>query len=541
MADRFADSTAVRARDGSLLATDVYLPRTLRGRVPAILLRTPYDMRWEATLFGRLGELFADQGFAFVAQDARGRFRSGGVARPFADDASDGFDTCEWIVRQRWSDGTIGLTGDSYAGFAALATATVGHPAIRAIAIGNSTTDVMGDWTQHQGVLRLQFLVSWSLAAWSGDGLAQPDIPWGHRPLSGLVDAAAPGRSAAVLEQLVRPARDDAHGSDERAHPPFIHGVRVPALFHAGWWDLFQRGQLRDWARHRSGSGSESLLVVDPTDHDFNEWTDLPPAMRHDDSDEAASRLAEHLAPEFRFFLRHLRGRGEPPPAPVEWALTHVGSSSSPSWPPPASRPLRLHLGDAVRALRGPEGGSLGLRPDSLPTTVRWDHDPRQLVPSLQGEVAHGRFRRPDEREVQVRDDVPTFTSTPFVRPLDLCGPITAHLVVTTTGTSAHVMAKLSDVYPEGPARRIADGAALVRGGLEPTPVEVSLGHAGYRVRPGHRLRLEVASSAYPRYIWHPGTEEDPWQARDARSSPQVLHVGGNASAIELRVIETVR
>jgi uncharacterized protein len=177
------------------------------------------------------------------------------------------------------------------------------------------------------------------------------------------------------------------------------------------------------------------------------------------------------------------------------------------------------------------------MRADVLATTVRWDHDPQHLVPSLQGEVAHGRFRRPDEREVQVRDDVPTFTSAPLVTPLDLCGPIVARLVVTTTGASAHVMAKLSDVYPEGPARRIADGAALVNGGLEPSPVEVSLGHAGYRVRRGHRLRLEIASSAYPRYIWHPGTDEDPWQAIGARSSAQALHVGGNASTLQLRVI----
>jgi hypothetical protein len=111
----------VPMRDGTRLATDVYLPDR-PGRLPAVLARTPYGARGNAVWFPAIGRLFADNGLAFVAQDTRGHYASEGIAAPFECEASDGYDTCEWIVQEPWSDGTLAVFGESYVGYTALDT-----------------------------------------------------------------------------------------------------------------------------------------------------------------------------------------------------------------------------------------------------------------------------------------------------------------------------------------------------------------------------------------------------------------------------------
>lgn len=536
MAERFSESAFVPTPDGVRLATDIYLPQPHAGRVPAVVLRTPYDMRWEATLFGRLGELFANEGFAFVAQDARGRFRSDGEPEPFVHEASDGHATFDWIVGQPWSNGRAALIGDSYAGIAALLAAGTHHPALRALAIVNTSTDPMREWLHRQGILRLQFAVSWALAAWSGPGLCLADIPWHHRPLEGLIGAAAAGRQSPALERWARGGATARAWERDPGWPGLIDRVAVPAFFRTGWWDLFARGTLRDWARLRSKTGIVHPLVVEPTDHDYNRWEDDPTPNPLDDTDFAAELLARRHAAEFRFLRAALAGERLPARrgGSVEWTLTHGGGRRSDTWPPQGAAVLRLHLADGGRARTGPEGGSLWTRRDALGGAVRWDHDPAAPVPSLEGDIAAHRLRRPDEREVQVRDDVLTFTGAPLRADLDLAGPAALTVAVSTSAPAGHLMAKLTDVYPEGPARRIVDGAAAFGGGPDAAMVRVDLGHTGYRVRAGHRLRLEVAASAFPRYIWAVGTDADPWTALHGVGCEMRILLGEGSGFIDL-------
>ena len=321
----------------------------------------------------------------------------------------------------------------------------------------------------------------------------------------------------------------EAHG------PSLISKLSVPAHFSAGWWDLFIRGQVRDRARH-AASGLESLLSIEPTDHAGRDWSEGPTPDPLADLDALGARIDTVMRSELAFLQKHLLGiESGPAAAPVSWALTNAGPRDAPSWPPPGVQPLRLYLADAGRAHLGPEGGSLSARPDHLPLEARWRHDPRSLVPSLEGEAAGGWFHAPDERLTQVRDDVLTFTFEVAREPLDLAGPITADLSVRTSDAGGHVMVKLCDVYPSGEARRIVDGAYRVAGGASTGTVD--LGNTGYRLRPGHRLRLEVSSSAFPRYIWHPGTPEDPWDVVRSRVVESGLRTGPEGSSLTLTVL----
>jgi hypothetical protein len=527
----------VAMRDGTRLATDVYLPHG-PGRVPAVLARTPYGARGNAVWFAAIGQLFADHGMAFIAQDTRGHHGSEGVAEPFEGEAGDGYDTCEWIVGQPWSDGTLAVFGESYVGYTALATASTGHPAIRAAALRATSTDIADDWLRHQGVLRLEFVVRWALAAWSGRDNIAPEVDWTIRPLRGVVPAAVPDRVPAVLDAWARGAGAGAARSRPARWPSLIDSLRVPSHFTAGWWDLFVRGELRDWARHAAQQAT-SRLVLEATDHAGHDWGDGPTVDPLADFEALGARMPSILRSEVSFLRRHLQGIDDGPGAPtVSWMLTHVGQQRSDTWPPRGAEPLRLHLGDAGHAHRGPEGGSLSIRPDQIPMEARWRHDPRDLVPSLEGEPVEGWFRRPDERLTQVRDDVLTFTSEAARDPLDLAGPVRAVLALRAPATGGHVMAKLCDVYPTGEARRIADGAFRLGAGAE-TVARIDLGHTGYRIRAGHRLRLEVSSSAFPRYIWHPGTTTDPWDAVKGRPGETVLQTGPGGSSLELTLAST--
>jgi putative CocE/NonD family hydrolase len=273
------------------------------------------------------------------------------------------------------------------------------------------------------------------------------------------------------------------------------------------------------------------------TDHFDDELPgDDGPAADIEVDDEALERfLPGYLAPALEFFDRHLMGRATSIP-PVRWHLANAGWRTAAAWPPPGSEELRLFLTGGRRALDGPEGGGLGPAAERGAPEASWTHDPADLVPDLIDDVWRPLLGLPDEREVEVRDDVLTFTGEIARRPLDLAGPVRLDAVVAGEGPSMHLMAKLVDVDPNGRSRRILQGGVLVADPVAERAVHVELGHAGYRLAAGHRVRLEVASSDHPRYLWDPGTNEDPWAAEEGVPRRRRVR-GGSSTVLTLSVL----
>jgi hypothetical protein len=137
----------------------------------------------------------------------------------------------------------------------------------------------------------------------------------------------------------------------------------------------------------------------------------------------------------------------------------------------------------------------------------------------------------PDERRVEDRPDVVTFTTDAVDRPLDLTGPVCLRIGVGSTAPSTALFAKLLDVRPDGSALMLTRGQVNVRDPDPSRPVRIDLAHLGYRILPGHRLRLQLASSDFPLYLPHPGTDDDPWRAVTEGPSDQVVRIGGGATA----------
>lgn len=524
----------VPMRDGVHLATDVYLPQGVgsqsRGRLPTVLVRLPYDKRGPLAFMPPVASYLTDRGYAVVVQDVRGKCASEGDINPFVHERVDGADTLDWICAQSWSIGAIGMIGDSYYGFTQWAAAASGHPALRAIVPRVTTTRVADDWMYHSGVFCLGPMADWAASTWRDSDLHEFDRDWSPRPLTALVDSLHAGRSTTVLNRWRTESATSPYwtrGSLTSIRP---EQLRIPALHLGGFWDLFRRGQIRDWQAASSRVNNQPL-VLSATDHQFIQLPDAhgPGANPMASAAAFAAFLPRYLDDAVAFLDQHLRGisLGHDGP-PVRYELAGAGWRTSSSWPPPESQVLTLFPVDAANASAGPEGGALATHPDLGKTSVAWMHDPSDLVPTNDVDVWCPLLALPDERDVEVRPDVLTFTTDALIADLDLVGDQAALLEVSAEAGPTTVVAKLVHVLPDGTARRITEGIARLGAiGVVPSTVaSIDLGPTAYRLPAGHRLRLEVASSHFPRYlpVLAPGAE--PWTSEPGQPWQHRLHLG---------------
>jgi predicted acyl esterase len=540
--DPAADQTMVPMRDGVHLATDVYLPDG-HGREPAVLVRLPYDKCGRYTFMPALAPYFTERGYAFVVQDVRGKFRSEGETLPFTHEVEDGYDTIDWVAGQAWCDGNVGMWGDSYYGYTQWAAAASEHPALKAIVprVTSADLEVFCGWWGDQ-VLPL-YGADYLAHYWLDQNIYGflPDVTM--RPLAHLYDepfASIGARSRGLDIMVGRPGPESVFRYPGK-HP--FDALKVPVLNSVGWFDNIAPYSFVDYEQLLARPTQEPLqyLVGDSTDHE-NYHLRLVPIGESDDHDvnkEALARMIPvYTGPGLDFFDVFLKGKGDASTVPrATWFLGNEDWHTSPSWPPPGVSELRLYLGGAERANDGVEGGALRPAPDAATGVVRWVHDPSDLVPSTYVNPFSSLREWSDERTVQGRGDVLTFSSEPAAEPLDLAGSAGAVLTVGSSCSSMHVHAKLCDVCPDGSAHMLVRGELLVKETDYGRPVEVRMSHTAHRLLPGHSLRLSIACSDYPLYLWHPGTDENPWLAVEARANEQRLTTGG-ASPSYLRVTQ---
>jgi putative CocE/NonD family hydrolase len=425
------------------------------------------------------------------------------------------------------------MFGDSYYGTTQWAAVSSRHPALLAIAPRVTGADgIRPDYWQRDGIIQLFGALYWS-AYWTDNQVYffEPDLS--VRPLTDALDAIAEGVGArpAMWERYIpeaQPLEAYPHG-----HP--FDGPPLPVLHQAGWFDNCLQPSINDWARLAADPAwaPTQYLNVDSIDHESYHLDDAPTPPEHDHAvvDAAIERMIpRYLDPLVAFFDVFVKGVGDAESLPrVRWNLGHVGDRVSESWPPPGARPRSLYLTD--------EGSLVSNTPAAA--DVSWVHDPADLVPSLLEDSFSAMHYYIDESPLHEREDVLTFTTEPFAEPLDLAGPVRAHLTVGTDGVAgAHVYLKLLDVSPDGSAHVLVRGQKLIPAGRS-AQVTFDLTHAGYRVRPGHALRLHVASSDFPMYLPHPGTEENPWSAATGKTTIQSLTTGGpTPSHIVLTVLD---
>jgi uncharacterized protein len=529
--DPAASEHMVAMRDGARLATDVYLPAGDTAPGPIVLIRLPYDKNGEYTFIPDIAKYMVNRGYRVVTQDVRGKFRSEGESILWINEAYDGYDTIEWITHQPWSDGAVGMWGDSYYGFTQLAAASTAHPALRAIAprvTGTELGDVParrdGQRTSavEMGVGRL-----YPVTHFQANDTYHWDMDWSARPYADAVErwfAAVGERSPSYDVTMPEPAPLRRFPA---GHP--FDAPAVPMLMTIGWWDNCAPWS---WADHaliaqRPAWALNEWLLLEDIDHENNTFAKVPYAEHDNPILSARSRdemFPRYLDPALEFFDIFLRGIGSADELPrVRYRVAGEAELHAvPSWPPPGAVARELHvLAD----------GRLADTPDAEATTVEWTHDADAPVPSPVENAFEFLREFPDERALAERDDVLAFVAPIADAPLLLAGPIALRATIASSGPEMDLFARLVDVAPDGAAHLIARGQVTLYEAADGATVEIDMGHNAYRLGAGHRLRLTLASSDFPEFVPVPGNGGHRWLAADTEPNRQSVVLGGDGGA----------
>ncbi len=548
---RLRSNVRVPMRDGVELSTDLYLPDG-PGPFPLVLSRTPYNntLPWLVAK----GRALADAGYAVAIQDVRGRFDSDGTYEPFRDEGPDGFDTIEWLAAQAWCDGRIGMTGRSYSGWTQWTAATEGSPHLAAIVPRVMATDLRGGLVWRGGAFNLGVLLTWGLNT-SGRSMQElSPVDWVEAfrvlPLRDTADEASQDLPF-WRDWLAHPTRDaywDAVDY-ERRHAE----MPVPALIMGGWYDLYADDVFRQFAAMRASASPgarQSRLIV-------GAWPHLLSGSTQTGSlDFGARSMVDLDAAERRWFDRWLKDvpNGAEDDAPIRlfvmganaWRDEHEWPLARTDW-----QPWYLHSHGGANTLAG--DGTLSPIPPLVESADRFVYDPDVPVPTNGGGncctpelVPWGPY---DQRDLEMRPDVLCYTSEPLAADVEVTGPIRVVLWAATDGLDTDWTGKLVDVWPSGRAINLCDGIirARFRGGdreerlLEPGSLEryeIDLMVTGNLFRAGHRIRVEISSSNFPRFDRNPNTGAPIGTSADVRKAHQtVVHDADHPSHVVLPVI----
>jgi len=539
-------------RDGTLLRANVYRP-VGDGRHPVLMTRLPYGKDLP------LGSAVLDpvqttrRGYAVVVQDTRGRFASEGDFEPFREDA-DGYDSVEWASTQPWSNGEVGMYGASYYGNTQWAAASLRPQALKAIAPYVTWSDPLDGMLGRAGALELGSGASWGLqmalnivmrkhgADRVAMGRAIRSVVNDYDRLAGETYWSLPLRD---FEPLIRngvPAglNLSLDGLTNQAlveHVRVKHDrVEVPSLNGGGWYDIFLNGTIDNFNRMRR-RGIPTKLLIGPWSHSAS----MNPVgeLNFGFGSQAAfiDLQYDFQSLQLRWFDHWLRGTdtGMLDEPPVK--IFVMGANR---WRDEAEFPLARAVEEDI-FLRA--DGRLDRRPPNAGEAPdHFDYDPAHPVPTRGGallmtpEFRSGPY---DQRAIELRPDVLVYTGDEFSRDVEVTGPVTVSLWACSSAPSTDFVARMCEVYPDGRSINLTDGILRVRGEPgKPAEHHIDLWATSNLFRAGHRLRLQVTSSCFPRWDRNLNTGEPPGVGTEMAVAQQtILHDPEHPSRIRISII----
>lgn len=554
----------VEMRDGVELATDVHLPAE-GGPFPVLVHRTPYEKDSDTPIGGIPRAI--EHGYAVVQQDVRGRFKSEGWFEPFFE-GEDGYDTVEWAAEQDWSTGKVGMYGTSYRGMVQIQALQEAPPSLAATAPLVTPANFYADLQYMGGANNLASSFAWAVFN-SFSQLERLNIPDAKRNelRADLLQVAQNWPdSAAHLPEIDMPALDEGvaqYWRDWLQHPTFdmfwksidilaeIEDVETP-MFHAGgWYDIFLKGTT-DLYTAIEDRGTDLVrenqrLVLGPWTH--GTYFSADPVGERDFGQNAAFDVTGELL--FQWFDRWLKDEGDGIGDQPKVQYFQMGENewrTADAWPPESAEPTPLYLDSSDDAGLLTADRSVG-----PPGADSYEYDPLDPTPTRGGPILVGPLQPAgvvDQRPVEQRDDVLVYTSEELSEAVSIAGDVTADLYVESTAPDTDFVVRLVDVEPDGYAMNVTEGALRVRyrNSLEETDfiepgsvyeLSIDLRPVAHTFRPGHRIRLDITSSNFPKLDRNPNAAIPVATATEEDMGPatQTVHHGGSRrSAVTLPV-----
>jgi uncharacterized protein len=508
---------AVPMPDGVVLLGDHYRAAEHDRPQPVVLIRSPYGRAGLAAIL--FAAPLARRGFQVFIQSTRGTFGSGGQFRPFMSEREDGLATVAWLREQSWCDGRVSMTGGSYLGHTQWAVAPYVDPPLRSVSLNITAAKITAGFYEH-GAPAVTNALTWT-------GII------GRQERGGLLAVMPNPLQTARMKRAVRKVPLQAADVDvagapvafwrdfaEHADPAdeFWAGAdhdgadltRLPPVsMVTGWWDLFLREQLRDYAAIRA-AGVMARIIVGP-------WL-------HGEPGELQVTMQQDIA-----WLDHHLGGGPPPPGPPVRLLLQVAGTwrDFEEWPPSAVVGTAYYLRASGRLSVDAEPG------DAAPGM--FVYNPADPTPSEGGPLLSPPGKQVDNASIVARPDVLTYTTEPLPADQDLVGPVSARIFVRTDRQHADLFVRRCDVDEKGVSRNVVDGirrlspqtvpdADVAVGDDQILAVDVELYPTAYRVRARHRIRLQISAGAFPRYARNLGTGEPFGAATRARRCRFEIH-----------------
>ena len=583
----------VTMRDGARLATDVYFPARdgtkLQGKFPVILERTPYNKDGAA---GGWAAYYTARGYACVAQDTRGRFGSEGVWHMMTDDAADGFDTSAWIVKQPWSAGSIGTIGTSYVGGTQHALALTDPPGLKAMVPVDAVSNAGYFGMRNGGAFELRFM-NWIFAMTAPNGSRASRDPGTRAALEEagrhmrqylknlpVRRGMTPIRLAPEYEDWLVQAMEHGANDDYWKQPGFgvVDQIKaykdVPVYLVGGWYDSWGRQTTMNYMALSKSKKGPIKMILGPWIHGQHTRS------AHGEVDFGPGAAIDGLAFRLRWYDRWLKnvpnGAENDPPVRIfvmgggsgerlaEGRHLHGGRwRNEREWPLARTRftPYYLHRDGTL----GPE------RPAESASSTSYDFDPRNPVPTIGGNISsadgimlQGAWDQKcgkhvwncnDELPLSARRDVVVFMTPPLTQDVEVTGPIDVKLWASSSAADTDFTAKLIDVHPPsadfpgGIDMGLEDGIirARFRNSLEKAELmrpgeiyefTIRMYPTSNVFKAGHRIRLDISSSNFPRFDVNPNTGE-PLNAhrRMVIATNTIYHDRARASHIVLPVI----
>lgn len=555
---RIQQGVSVKMRDGVSLVADVYRPVS-DEKFPVLLQRTPYNRTGDV----RTANELASHGYVVVLQDTRGRFASGGEFYPFRNESADGFDTVEWAAKLEQSNGKVGMFGGSYVGATQMLAAMAAPPHLVSIFPYVTASEYYDGWTYQSGALMQWFSSSWT-SGLAIDTLrrqadrAQAPKEWvNNLPLNDYLILKTPQTSllAPYFRDWLSHERDDAYWAEWRVSDHYSR-MTVMGLHAGGWHDLFLKGSIKNYTGlHQEAATAEARggqrLIVGP-------WAHAPTSAEGKIGDVVFGKNAvmDTLATTLKWFDYTLKGIKNEYSSGAPVRLFIMGDNvwrDELEFPLARTRYTKFYL-HSTKGANGVAGdGALSLtQPSASEAKDEFDYDPQNPVPTIGGRLCCGQQIPPgpaDQRPNESRSDVLVFSTPPLTDDTEVTGFISLELYASTSATDTDFTALLVDVDASGYARLLTDGIVRARyreSTKQASPVTpgkiykytIDLWATANVFKAGHRIRLYVSSSNFPRFNRNLNTgEEISASSRSVRAHQTIYHDREHNSALILPVI----